>query len=261
DDEVLTNLGSAATKNSIASSYNSNTLVSTFARLEYKFKNRYLATFTFRADGSSKFGPDKRWGYFPSGALAWIISEENFLKDYSHIVSYLKLRASIGKTGSQNLGNYDWRTLMGSATYNGAPGIKPSSLGNDILQWESQVQKEIGLDYGFWEDRIRGSIGYYQKKVDNLLYSDPVPYSSSFSSVTQNIGSLKNKGFEFDVKVDIIKTTQKDLTWDFDFNVARNITTLEKLNSEAEYFGGGAYEYFKIKVGGKTGILYGYKYG
>lgn len=261
DDEVLTNLGSAATKNSIASSYNSNTLVSTFARLEYKFKNRYLATFTFRADGSSKFGPDKRWGYFPSGALAWIISEENFLKNYSHIVSYLKLRASIGKTGSQNLGNYDWRTLMGSATYNDAPGIKPSSLGNDILQWESQVQKEIGLDYGFWDDRIRGSIGYYQKKVDNLLYSDPVPYSSSFSSVTQNIGSLKNKGFEFDVKVDIIKNTQKDLTWDFDFNVARNITTLEKLNSEDEYFGGGAYQYFKIDVGGKTGILYGYKYG
>ena len=94
------------------------------------------------------------------------------------------------------------------------------------------MQKEIGLDYGFWDDRIRGSIGYYQKKVDNLLYSDPVPYSSSFSSVTQNIGSLKNKGFEFDVKVDIIKNTQKDLTWDFDFNVARNITTLEKLNSE-----------------------------
>ena len=261
DDEVLTNLGSAATKNSIASSYASNTLVSTFARVEYKFKNRYLATFTFRADGSSKFGPDKRWGYFPSGALAWIISDESFLKDYSHIVSYLKLRASIGKTGSQNLGNYDWRTLMGSATYNNAPGIKPSSLGNDILQWESQVQKEIGLDYGFWDDRIRGSIGYYQKKVDNLLYSDPVPYSSSFSSVTQNIGSLKNKGFEFDVKVDIIKNTQKDLTWDFDFNVARNITTLEKLNSEDEYFGGGAYQYFKIDVGGKTGILYGYKYG
>lgn len=222
--------------------------------MEYKFKNRYLATFTFRADGSSKFGPDKRWGYFPSGALAWIISDESFLKDYSHIVSYLKLRASIGKTGSQNLGNYDWRTLMGSATYNNAPGIKPSSLGNDILQWESQVQKEIGLDYGFWDDRIRGSIGYYQKKVDNLLYSDPVPYSSSFSSVTQNIGSLKNNGFEFDVKVDIIKNAQKDLTWDFDFNVARNVTTLEKLNSEDEYFGGGAYQYFKIDVGGKTGI-------
>ena len=236
-------------------------MLSYLGRVNYNYKSKYYATASFRADGSSKFGPDKRWGYFPSGALAWIISEENFLKNYSHIVSYLKLRASIGKTGSQNLGNYDWRTLMGSATYNDAPGIKPSSLGNDILQWESQVQKEIGLDYGFWDDRIRGSIGYYQKKVDNLLYSDPVPYSSSFSSVTQNIGSLKNKGFEFDVKVDIIKNTQKDLTWDFDFNVARNITTLEKLNSEDEYFGGGAYQYFKIDVGGKTGILYGYKYG
>lgn len=84
DDEVLTNLGSAATKNSIASSYASNTLVSTFARVEYKFKNRYLATFTFRADGSSKFGPDKRWGYFPSGALAWIISDEFLERLFSY---------------------------------------------------------------------------------------------------------------------------------------------------------------------------------
>ena len=261
DDEVLTDLGSAATKDEITSSYNSNALVSTFARLEYKFKNRYLATFTFRADGSSRFGPDKRWGYFPSGALAWTISEENFLKDYSHIVSYLKLRASIGKTGSQNLGYYDWRTLLGSGIYNAAPGIKPSSLGNDRLQWESQLQKEIGLDYGFWDDRIRGAIGYYQKEVDNLLYTDPVPYSSSFTLINQNIGSLKNKGIEFDVKVDIIKNTQEDLTWNFDFNAARNVTTLEKLNSEDEYIGGGASDYFKVEVGGKTGILYGYKYG
>ena len=196
DDQVLTNLNSAAKKNSISSSYSSNTLASFLSRLEYKFNNRYLLTLNFRADGSSQFGPDKRWGYFPSGAVAWIITEENFMKDYSNIVSYLKLRGSVGKTGSQNLGAYDWRTLMGSATYNGAAGIVPSSLGNDILQWEEQIQKEVGLDYGFWDDRIRGTLGYYQKKVDNLLYSDPVPTSSSFSSVYQNIGSLKNRGIE-----------------------------------------------------------------
>lgn len=259
DDDVLTNLSSAAKKNSIASSYSSNTLASLFARLEYKFNNRYLATLNFRADGSSQFGPDKRWGYFPSGALAWIITEENFMKDYSNIVSYLKLRGSIGKTGSQNLGNYDWRTLMGSATYNGASGIVPSTLGNDILQWEEQLQKEIGLDYGFWDDRVRGTLGFYQKKVDNLLYSDPVPISSSFSSVKQNIGSIKNRGIEFDVRVDVIKNIQKDLTWNIDFNIARNRTTLEKLNSSDEYFGGGANEYFKIAVGGQTGKFYGYK--
>lgn len=238
DDQVLTNLNSAAKKNSISSSYSSNTLASFLSRLEYKFNNRYLLTLNFRADGSSQFGPDKRWGYFPSGAIAWIITEENFMKDYANIVSYLKLRGSIGKTGSQNLGAYDWRTLMGSATYNGVAGIVPSSLGNDILQWEEQVQKEIGLDYGFWDDRIRGTLGFYQKKVDNLLYSDPVPISSSFSSVYQNIGSLKNRGVEFDVRVDIVKNLQKDLTWNVDFNIARNRTTLEKLNSTDGYFGG-----------------------
>ena len=128
DDQVLTNLNSAAKKNSISSSYSSNTLASFLSRLEYKFNNRYLLTLNFRADGSSQFGPDKRWGYFPSGAIAWIITEENFMKDYANIVSYLKLRGSIGKTGSQNLGAYDWRTLMGSATYNGVAGIVPSSL-------------------------------------------------------------------------------------------------------------------------------------
>lgn len=259
DDEVQTDLGSAANKTRMSSSYASNALVSAFARAEYKYNNRYLFTLNFRADGSSQFGPDSRWGYFPSGAVAWILTEENFLKDYSHIVSYLKLRGSVGKTGSQNLGNYDWRTLMTSATYNHLPGIRPYTLGNDILQWEEQIQSEIGLDYGFWNDRVRGSLGFYRKKVDNLLYNDPVPYSSSFTSVTQNIGSLKNSGIEFDVKVDIIKDTQKDLTWDVDFNIARNRTTLEKLNSSEEYFGGGTYQYFKIMVGGQTGKFYGYK--
>lgn len=259
DDDVLVNLGSAATKTAIGSSYQSNALASFFARMEYKYNNRYLATLNFRADGSSKFGPDKRWGYFPSGAVAWIVTEENFLKDYSHIVSYLKLRGSIGTTGSQNLGNYDWRTLIGSGIYNGLPGSLPSTLGNNILQWESQTQKEIGLDYGFWNDRVRGSLGFYQKKVDNLLYSDPVPYSSSFSSVTQNIGSLKNNGIEFDIRVDILKKPQHDLTWDVDLNIARNRTYLEKLNSVETFFGGGAYQQFKIEEGGLTGVFYGYR--
>ncbi|MDR2413389.1 MAG: TonB-dependent receptor, partial [Odoribacteraceae bacterium] len=260
DDDVLVDLGSAAIKNSIASSYASNALVSSFARLEYKWNNRYLATATFRADGSSKFGRDRRWGYFPSAALAWIISEENFMNAATKTLSYLKLRGSIGKTGSQNLGNYAWRTLMGSAVYDGNPGVRPSSVGNDLLQWESQLQKEIGLDFGFWKDRARGSLGYYQKDVDNLLYNDPIPPSSSFSNVTQNIGSIKNKGFEFDIRVDLVKNPRKELTWDMDFNIARNVTTLEKLNSVEEYFGGGAYDMFKIEVGSETGVFYGYKY-
>lgn len=259
DDHVLTDLSSAAKKNSISSSYGSNALASFLSRLEYKFNSRYLLTLNFRTDGSSKFGPDKRWGYFPSVAVAWIMTEENFMKENADFVSYLKLRGSVGKTGSQNLGNYDWRTLMGSSTYNGVPGIIPFSLGNDILQWEEQVQQEIGLDYGFWNDRIRGTLGFYQKKVDNLLYGDPVPVSSSFFNVVQNIGSLKNRGVEFDIRVDIVKNLQKDLTWNVDFNIARNRTTLEKLNSTDGYFGGGANNWFRIEEGGETGQFYGYK--
>lgn len=259
DEEILINLGSAATRSSIGSSLYSNALMSAFARVNYKFNNRYLVTGTVRKDGSSRFGPDRRWGFFPSAALGWIVTEEEFLKPYSNTVSYLKLRASMGKTGSQNLGNYSWQTLMGSRTYNDLPGIIPSTLGNDILQWESQNQIDLGLDFGLLRDRIRGSFGWYQKKVSNLLYSDPVPTSSSFTSVTQNIGGIKNQGLEFDIKGDIIAA--KNLTWSVDFNIGHNIGRLQKLNNSAKFYGGGANDMFKIEVGDKLGEFFGYKYG
>ena len=259
DEEILINLGSAAVKNSIGSSLGENALVSGFARLNYKYNNKYLLTGTVRRDGSSRFGPERRWGFFPSAALGWIMSEEKFIKDNVYAISYLKLRASIGKTGSQNLGSYSWQTLMGSRMYNGLPGIIPSTLGNDILQWESQDQIDLGLDYGLMKDRIRGTFGWYQKKVNNLLFSDPVPISSSFSSVTQNIGGIKNQGVEFDIKVDVVRN--RDLTWTLDFNTAHNVSRLVKLNSKDPFYGGGAYQSYKVDVGGKLGEIYGYKYG
>lgn len=258
DEEILIDLGSAATKTSIKSSLYSNALVSGFARVNYKFDNRFLVTGTVRKDGSSRFGLDRRWGFFPSAALGWIITEENFAKHYHDTFSYLKLRASMGKTGSQNLGNYAWQTLMGAKIYNGLPGIVPSTLGNDILQWESQNQIDIGLDYGLLNDRIRGSMGWYQKKVSNLLYSDPVPTSSAFKTVMQNIGSLRNRGLEFDIKGDVLRTS--GLTWTLDLNVGHNVGRLEKLNSSAQFYGGTANEYFKVNVGGQLGDFYGYKY-
>lgn len=258
DDEILTDLGSASNMSSMSSPYASNALVSAFARVQYKYKERYLLTGTFRTDGSSRFGPDERWGYFPSGAIAWIMTEEEFMKGLQPYVSYLKLRFSMGLSGSQNLGNYDWRTLMYAKEYNGKPGIIPhtKALGNNGLKWEAQKQIDLGLDYGFWDERVRGSIGYYQKDVDNLLYANPVPPSSSYSSVTENIGAIRNKGIEFDIKADIIK--KNDLTWDVNFNIARNIGTLEKLNGVDKYFGGGTYQTFKIKEGGELGEFYGY---
>ena len=256
DDEIQTDLGSAAVMTSIGSSESANSLVSAFARLQYKFNERYLLTATYRMDGSSRFGKDSRWGYFPSGAVAWIITEEDFMENLKPYVSYLKLRASVGLTGSQNLGNYDFVTLMGSGRYNGKPGTVPSSIGNDELQWESQRQTDIGLDYGFWNDRVRGSLGWYRKYVDNLLYDKPLPTSSSFSYITQNIGAISNTGVEFDIRADLIRTN--DLTWEVNFNIAHNKGKLEKLNGVDEYIGGSTYDKFKLVEGGELGTFYGY---
>ena len=256
DDEILTDLGSAAKMNSMASGEESNSLVSAFARLQYKFNDRYLLTATMRTDGSSRFGKDSRWGYFPSGALAWILTEEDFMKPLQPALTYLKLRASVGLTGSQNLDNYDFVTLMGSKKFNGLPGIIPSSMGNDLLQWEAQRQTDLAIDYGFWNDRIRGSVGWYRKYVDNLLYDKPVPTSSSFSTVTQNVGAISNTGIEFDIRADLIKNS--NLTWELNFNIAKNKGKLEKLNGVTKSIGGSANATYKLEEGGELGRFYGY---
>lgn len=256
DDEILTDLGSAAKMNSMSSDEVANALVSAFARLQYKYNNRYLLTATMRADGSSRFGKDSRWGYFPSGALAWIMTEEDFMKPFQPYLTYLKLRSSVGLTGSQNLGNYDFVTLMGSRKYNGLPGIIPSSIGNDLLQWEAQRQVDVALDYGFWNDRIRGSLGWYRKYVDNLLYNKPVPTSSSFGQVTQNIGAISNAGIEFDIRADLIKS--RNFTWEVNFNIAKNKGKLEKLNGVTQSIGGTTNSTYKLEEGGELGRFYGY---
>lgn len=256
DDDVLTNLGSAATRGAINSNEYSSALASAFARVQYKYNNRYLLTATFRADGSSKFGKDSRWGYFPSGAIAWILTEEDFMKSLKPYVSYLKFRVSYGLTGSQNLGYYDYISYMTSNKYNNDPGVYPSSLGNNLLQWESQRQTDIGLDYGFWEDRVRGTIGWYRKYVDNLITSRPVPLSSAFSQTPQNVGAISNTGIEFDVTVDIIKN--RDLTWEINLNAAHNKGILEKLNGVTTFLGGGSYQTYKLIEGSELGTFYGY---
>ncbi len=256
DDDVMIDLGSAAVRSDMRSYEYGNSLVSAFARLQYKYHDRYLLTATYRMDGSSRFGKNNRWGYFPSGALAWIMTEEEFMKPLISIVSYLKLRASVGLTGSQNLGNYDFVTLMESNVYNGKPGILPYNIGNNSLQWESQRQTDVAVDYGFFNDRIRGSLGWYKKYVDNLIYRKPIPTSSAFKEVTQNVGAISNSGIEFDVRADIIKSNT--LTWEVNFNISHNKGKLEKLNGVTTEIGGGAYQTFKLREGSELGTFYGY---
>lgn len=256
DDDILNDFSSAATRGALSEVYTANALISQFARAHYKFNNRYIISGTIRRDGSSRFGPDSRWGIFPSGAVAWLLSEENFIKNtgVSKIISYLKLRASIGKAGSQNLGNYDWITRVGSSRFNESPAIAPSSIGNDNLQWEQTRMKDFGIDYGLWGDRIRGAFGIYEKLTDHLIYSLPLPPSSSLSTISSNVASIKNNGVEFDIKFDAIKKTNLTLT--ADFNIANNINRLLKINGITKELN---FTYITVKEGERTGQWFGFQ--
>jgi len=257
DEEVLININSAATTGGRSDEYGS-ALASFFARVNYKYMNRYLVTATFRADGSSKFGPNNRWGYFPSGALAWIISEEKFMQPINNIVPYLKLRLSMGKSGSQNLGYYDWMTTLSAAPYTEQPGIKPYNLGNPSLQWENTTSTDIGIDFGLLKERLRGTVGYYSKRVDNLIYTGSVPTNSSYQTINQNVGSITNDGWEFEIRGDVIKNS--NMTLELGFNIATNSSIVNKLDGiQKEIVMPYYYEWVKLVAGGKLGDWYGYK--
>lgn len=254
DDEVLNNFPAGAVRGQLSESYSANALISQFARVHYKFMDRYIISGTLRRDGSSRFGPDRRWGLFPSGAVAWLLHEEEFMSGMRGFVSYLKLRASHGISGSQNLGNYAWRTGIGSARYNENPAIRPSTIGNTELQWEETTMTDIGLDYGLWNERIRGSFGIYQKKTDHLIYSQPLPPSSAFSTISANVASLENNGVEGDVRVDVLKN--RNLTLTLDVNAAHNVNRVMAVNNVSnELF----FPYMHAVVGEKTGQWRGYQ--
>lgn len=156
--------------------------------------DRYLVTGTIRSDGSSKFSPKYRWGTFPSFAAAWIISEENFLKD-SQWLSFLKIRAGWGKTGNGWVGEYGWRTLYSSTDYQNMPATIPSQIGNNELKWESTKQYDLGLDFGFLKNqRIRGSLGFYKKTTKGLLYPFTMALSTGMGSTSVNFANIENKG-------------------------------------------------------------------
>jgi TonB-linked SusC/RagA family outer membrane protein len=190
-------------------------LVSYFARGSYAFAGKYLVGASARLDGSSRFGTEQRYGIFPAGSVGWLISEEDFLKG-NKTLSLLKLRASLGKTGNQNFGNFASRSLFaGNAGYVGTPGQRPSQLGNNDLGWESTVQYDAGLEYGFFNNRISGEVDIYRKNTTGLLLSQPVPGTSGFSTINRNVGSLRNQGIE-------LTLTTRNLVGDFSWTTSVN---------------------------------------
>lgn len=234
-------------------------LISYYARLNYTYLDKYLLTGTVRRDGSSVFGANNKYGTFPSGALGWVASNEDFLKNNS-IVSFLKLRLSYGISGNNNIGNYSSigllsyiHTTMGTGAGTLQTGILPSTLSLPGLKWEKSAEFDIGLDLNILKDRISMTADYYNRHSSDLLLSVPLPTTTGFGTALQNLGKVQNKGIEFSV-------TSKNLTgiinWSTTFNIAHNknkVISLGPTNAPISGFAGT----HVTKVGGTVGANYG----
>lgn len=235
-----------------------NTIISFFGRLAYSYDNRFYLTGTLRDDGSSRFGPygvgvslsdigkGNKWGLFPSGAFKWKISQESFLRD-SKTVSDLAIRIGYGVTGQQDgIADYGFLTTYSLATPTASyqfgnqyvQGYRPSGY-DAALTWEQTATANIGLDYGFLNSRIAGSVDFYDKKTSRLLNSIPEPAGTNFSAfILSNVGNMENKGVEFNINVVPVKN--RDWGWDFNFNIAYNknkITNLTVIPDDPTYQG------------------------
>lgn len=227
------NLAAAKTIESLTSYAESNKLISFYGRANYSYANRYLFTATVRRDGSSRFGKDNKWGTFPSFAASWRITEEPFFK--LDAVSNLKLRASWGMTGNQEIGNYNAISTLGAQSWGYIFGgdkttvVLPQQYANPDLKWESTSQTDIGLDFGFLDNRIRGSIDWYYKKTKDLLLTVAVPSPSLITTQLANVGAVRNTGIEIELGFDIMRT--KDFSWDATLNFASNKNKLTSLSN------------------------------
>ncbi|WP_436416769.1 SusC/RagA family TonB-linked outer membrane protein [Petrimonas sp.] len=216
------NLGAGTTYSAPGSYQGQSQLASYLGRVNYIFKDRYLFTFTARADGSSKFGVNNKWAFFPSVAVAWRLSEEGFMKEADWLTN-LKLRVSYGKTGNQNIGNYQSLAMLGTMNYpigdNLSSGVGPNNMPNPDLKWETTATTDFGLDFGLFNNRLTVVADYYYKKTTDLLWGISIPSSSGFTTIFKNIGSLENKGVELTVGADVFTGEFK---WNTQMNWSRN---------------------------------------
>jgi TonB-dependent starch-binding outer membrane protein SusC len=188
-----------------------------FARVNYKLDDRYLVGASFRVDGSSRFGRNSRYGSFPAISAGWILSEENFLKN-SKAVSFLKLRGSYGRTGNAETGNFASLSLIGATDYANIPGLITTQVGVPDLTWEKTTQADIGLDFGFLDNRITGEIDWFNKKTTALLLAAPIPAVLGYTTISKNIGSMRNTGWEFVLNGAILRGGA--FTWNASFNIS-----------------------------------------
>ena len=239
--------------------------MSYLGRINYSLLGRYLVTASFRADGSSRYSEGSRWGYFPSGAVAWRVSEEPFMKEFESI-SNMKLRVGYGKTGSTAIDPYMTQNLLTTGkTATGSenvPYYSPSSTYPEDLKWETTSQWDAGVDLGFFKQRLRITADYYYKKTTDLLNTVSLPSSSGYKSTVRNIGSISNQGVELLIEGDVVQN--KDFGLTLQFNIAHNKNRVEELADGKDILGTTYSNYGSgsitiIREGEPLGAFYVYK--
>ncbi|WP_243234860.1 SusC/RagA family TonB-linked outer membrane protein [Flavobacterium pectinovorum] len=237
-------------------------LLSFFGKANYSFKNRYLFSASIRADGSSKFGTENQWGYFPSVSVAWRAIEENFMKNIP-VFSDLKFRASYGEAGNNRIANYAALGIFNSGSYplNNQVNISAfqNNLPNPYLKWEATKSTNIGLDLGFFKQRIALTTELYENRSEDLLYNTRVPSSSGFKKQFQNIGATSNRGIEFTLNT--VNVKNDNFNWNTSFNIAFNKTKVLALSQGETSLITNSYtdrNDYILQVGKPVGIMYGY---
>ena len=248
--------------------------LSFFGRLNYSYADRYLLTFTMRADGSSKFMKNNRWGYFPAAAFGWRIAEEPWMKSTEKWLSNLKLRLSYGTAGNNRISSAMYETTYkaySSSKYYGAGNeqnphytLNNSQLANPDLKWETTITRNVGLDFGFFDERISGSLDYYWNTTKDLLLDAPIT-AIGYTSMQQNIGQTSNRGVELNLNAAILR--HKDYSLNFNFNVGFNKNKVDKLADGQTYqaYKSGAFstdmrgqDDYRVIVGQPLGLVYGF---
>ena len=248
--------------------------VSFFGRANYSLLDRYLLTFTMRADGSSKFSRGNRWGLFPAAALGWRIAEESWMESTKNWLSNLKLRLSFGTAGNNRIGSALFETTYkaySSSKYYGAGNqqnphytLNNNQLANPDLKWETTITRNIGLDFGFFNERISGSIDYYYNTVKDLLVEVPIT-AIGYTTMQQNIGQTSNRGIE--LTLNAVALQHKDYSLNFNFNIGVNKNKVDKLSDglQSMQFNSGAFstdmrgsDDYRVIVGQPLGIVWGF---
>ena len=237
--------------------YSESRLMSYAFRANYTFRGRYMLTGTVRRDGSSRFAGDHRWGSFPSAAAAWRLSEEPWMQ--ADWLSNLKLRLSYGVSGNNSVGDYATKLYLSSTMYypfgnTYYQGQTLSGIVDQDLEWEKSHETNLGLDFGFLKDRIRGSVDVYTKVSSDLLYSVKLPLEAGGASVTTNIGSVQNRGIEATLSTTNIST--RNWTWETTFTFSHNENEVLEINGTGDYYSGGSTG--NLFIGEPVNNVYGY---